>query len=139
LGVERVFFSTIDEARAEGIPKWDLGGPVVGTSEVTYLKVLLNEPQAFVCLEEWPSGSENNWAFWHDEIHLVLDGEAEVTYTLPPNHTKMQSRNCGKGSLYVILAGTRARWSIVSEMPYSHVCFIMPRYEYDKRLLREEL
>jgi hypothetical protein len=138
LGVERVFFSNIDDARRDGIPKWDLGGPIVGTSEITYLKVMLNEPQAFIALEDWPSGSESNWAFWHDEIHLVLDGEAEITYTLPPNHTKVQSRNCGKGSVYIILAGTRARWRVVSETPYSHMCFVMPRYEYDKRLLREE-
>jgi hypothetical protein len=133
-----MFFSNIDEAR-QAIPRLDLGGPLVGSTEVTYLNVMINEPQAFVCAEEWPAGSESNWAFWHDEIHVVLEGEAEIEYTLPPNHMKVQTRTCGKGSVYVILSGTRARWKVLSEVPYSHMCVIMPRYEYDKRLLRGEL
>ena len=134
-----MFFGNFHSLDMDAIEELDLGGPIVGTKERTKLGVLLNEPGAFVCLEDWPSKAESNWAFWHDEIHIVLGGTADLSYTLPPNHVTVRQRSCQEGDTYLILNGTRARWQVTSDEPYRHLCVVMPRYEYDRRLLKDEL
>ena len=134
-----MFFGNYLDINMDVIEDLKLGGPVVGTQEITKLGVLLNEPGAFVCLEDWPSGAESNWAFWHDEIHIILGGSADLSYTLPPNHTTVRQRSCREGDVYLIVNGSRAKWQVTSEDPYRHLCVIMPRYGYDRRLLKDEL
>jgi mannose-6-phosphate isomerase-like protein (cupin superfamily) len=81
--------------------------------------------------EAFPPNTVVNWAFWHDEVHIVTRGKAEVTYTLAPNHRKQVTKTFQAGDTYVIPDGARVRFEIKDE-PYVHICVIMPRFEYSK-------
>jgi mannose-6-phosphate isomerase-like protein (cupin superfamily) len=107
------------------------GGPVPGTEEQFQVQFLINDRRGTVAQEAFPPNSTVNWAFWHDEVHLVIRGEAEVSYTLAPNHRKVVTRRFSEGDTYVIPNGARVQFR-VGEEPYVHVCVIMPRFEYSK-------
>jgi mannose-6-phosphate isomerase-like protein (cupin superfamily) len=108
------------------------GGPVPGTEERFRVQFLVNDPRATIAYEAFDAHSTVNWTFWHDEVHVVMGGEAEVTYTLGPNHRKQVQKRFGTGDAYLIPDGARATFRIVSDEPYLHVCVIMPRFEYSK-------
>lgn len=125
----------LDETKLDDI---ECGGSEVGKKEHFKVKFFVNDPAGSIALESFLPGATVNWAFWHDEVHVVLGGEAEVEYTLPPNHRKVCQARIGKGQAYLILAGTRTKFKIISREPYLHACVIMPRFHYEKRLLKEE-
>ena len=129
---ENVFTVDMDK-----IAPIQLGGPQVGTKETVVLKRLVSDPAGTCSLEDFPAGTECNWAFWHDEVHLVISGSAEITYTLPPSHNNMRKQTTKKGDTYLILNGTRATFKVTSKEPYRHYCVIMPRYRYEKWLLED--
>lgn len=116
----------------------EFGGPIVGNVERFRLKALINVPQALVGIEDFLPGSVVHWAFWHDEVQYIIQGQAEITYTLPPNHRKVNTIVVGKGQTYLVLNGTRATFKILSKEPYTHLFVVMPRYNYDRWLLKEE-
>ncbi len=133
-----MIFCHLDPGELDKVGEMEFGGPVVGEKERFRVKFLVNDRAGSIAIEDFPAGKETRWAFWHDEVHFVLDGEAEISYTLPPNHRKVVTRNTKKGDAYVIVNGTRATFRITSKTPYLHACVIMPRYNFDKWLLREE-
>lgn len=108
------------------------GGPVVGSEERFRVRWLVNDRRASIAYEAFAPGSSVNWAFWHDEVHVITGGEAEVTYTLAPNHRKTVTKVFGEGDVYLIPDGARATFTVTSATPYLHVCVIMPRFEYSK-------
>ena len=110
----------------------EFGGPVVGTTERFKVRFLVNDPRATLGYESFAPHSEVNWSFWHDEVHVITRGTAEVTYTLGPNHRKQVTKTFTAGDTYLIPNGTRARFRVTSDEPYLHVCVIMPRFEYSK-------
>lgn len=109
----------------------EFGGPTVGQTEKFQVQFLLNDPRATLAYESFPEKSTVNWAFWHDEVHVVTGGKAVVTYTLAPNHRKQVTKTFEAGDAYLIPNGARARFEIGDE-PYLHFCVIMPRFEYPK-------
>ena len=115
----------------------ELGGSVVGEKEKVRLRRLINDPAGTVSVEDFLPGSEMRWAFWHDEIHFVLSGRAEISYTLPPSHTNIRKRITEQGDTYLILNGSRLTFKVLSNEPYRHLCVIMPRYHYEKWLLED--
>lgn len=122
----------LDDAALLASDELTFGGPVVGTEERFQVQFLVNDRRATIAYESFAAGSTVNWAFWHDEVHVVTGGEAEVTYTLGPNHRKQVVKRFGAGDAYLIPNGARVRFDIVSEGPYLHVCVIMPRFEFSK-------
>ena len=111
------------------------GGPRVGTTSRMQLQWLVNDPRATICQEAFAPGEEVSWAFWHSEVHIILSGEAEVSYTLPPNHRKVVTRTYGPGDTYLIPDGARLTTKVTSDVPYVHIGVIMPRVWHS----REEL
>lgn len=107
------------------------GGCTVGTEERFKVQFLVNDRRATLAYEAFEAHSTVNWAFWHDEVHVIMRGEAKVTYTLAPNHRKQVTKTFRKGDTYLIPNGARVRFEIGAE-PYLHVCVIMPRFEYSK-------
>lgn len=107
------------------------GGPRVGDEESFQVDFVINDPRAAIAHEAFPPGSTVNWAFWHDEVHIVTRGTAVVTYTLAPNHRKQVMRTYRAGDTYVIPDGARVRFEIGDE-PYVHICVIMPRFDYPR-------
>lgn len=108
------------------------GGPTVGGEERFKVQFLVNDPRATIAYESFEAGSTVNWSFWHDEVHVITRGQAEVTYTLGPNHRKQVTKVFGEGDTYLIPNGARVRFRVISDEPYLHVCVIMPRFEYSK-------
>jgi mannose-6-phosphate isomerase-like protein (cupin superfamily) len=133
-----MFFCTLDEEALAASTEHQFGGPIVGTKERMRTQFLVNDPAGVIAFESFAPGDTVNWAFFHAETHVVLRGEAEITYTLPPNHNKIKTATARAGMAYLILNGTRARFRVTSAEPYVHVCVIMPRYHLEKYLLREE-
>jgi mannose-6-phosphate isomerase-like protein (cupin superfamily) len=107
------------------------GGPRVGDEERFQVEFLLNDPRATIAHEAFLAGTTVNWAFWHDEVHIVTRGTAEVAYTLAPNHRKLVTKTFQAGDTYLIPDGARVRFEIGDE-PYVHICVIMPRFEYSR-------
>lgn len=108
------------------------GGPTIGSEERFQVEFLVNDPRGVICYEAFAAGSTVNWAFWHDEVHVITGGTAQVTYTLPPNHRRTVTKRFTAGDAYLIPNGTRARFAVTEDGPYLHVCVIMPRFEYTK-------
>lgn len=107
------------------------GGPRVGDEESFQVDFVINDPRAAIAHEAFLPGSTVNWAFWHDEVHIVTRGTAVVTYTLAPNHRRQVMRTYRAGDTYVIPDGARVRFEIGDE-PYVHICVIMPRFDYPR-------
>ncbi len=125
----------LDEAGLLASEPQTFGGSVVGQMEEFRVQFLLNDHRATFAYEAFDPESVVNWAFWHDEVHVVTRGTAVVSYTLPPNHRRQVTKTFSAGDAYLIPDGSRVRFEIGDE-PYVHFCVIMPRFEYtrDERL-----
>ncbi len=122
----------LDEESLLGSEPQVFGGPVVGQEEKFQVQFLVNDARGAIAFEAFPAGSTVDWAFWHDEVHVVTRGRAEVTYTLAPNHRKQVKRTVEAGQAYLIPDGARLRFDVDEGEPYVHVCVIMPRFDYTK-------
>lgn len=127
-----MYGASLDDDALAASKELIFGGPVVGTEERFKVQFLVNDRRATLAYESFAPGTTVNWAFWHDEVHVVTKGEAEVTYTLGPNHRKQVTKTFRAGDTYVIPDGARAAFKVVSDEPYLHVCVIMPRFEFSK-------
>jgi mannose-6-phosphate isomerase-like protein (cupin superfamily) len=94
------------------------GGPTVGSEKRVKGQFLVNDRGATLAYEAFAAGSTVNWAFWHDEVHVITRGEAKVTYTLGPNHRKQVTKTFRKGDTYLIPNGARVRFEIGPDEPY---------------------
>ena len=128
----------VNPADLENIEPIVCGGPIVGTTTRFPLKVLINDPRATIGIEDFLPGETIHWSFYHNEVQYILQGEAEITYTLVPNHDKVNTIRIGKGQTCLILNGTRATFKVLSKEPFTHLFVIMPRYEMERWLLKRE-
>ncbi len=119
-----------EEALLASDPKV-FGGSRVGEEERFQVEFLVNDPRGTIALEAFLANSTVNWAFWHDEVHVITRGRAKVTYTLAPNHRKQVQKTFEAGDAYLIPSGARVRFDI-GEEPYIHICVIMPRFDYSR-------
>jgi mannose-6-phosphate isomerase-like protein (cupin superfamily) len=126
-----MFAARLDDEKLLASEELVFGGSVVGTEERFKVQFLVNDRRGTLAYEAFAAGSTVNWAFWHDEVHVITGGEAKVTYTLAPNHRKEVTKTFRKGDTYLIPNGARVRFEVGPE-PYLHVCVIMPRFEYSK-------
>lgn len=133
-----MFVTDVNPAEFEGLEMPEWGGPIIGTTQQFIMKALVNVPQALIGIEDFMPGSTVNWAFWHDEFQYILRGEAEITYTLVPDHSKVNTVRIKAGQCYLILNGTRATFKVLSKEPYTHFWVNMPRYHYDRWILKQE-
>jgi mannose-6-phosphate isomerase-like protein (cupin superfamily) len=124
--------ATLSDEKLLGSEDLVFGGPVVGTEERFKVQFLVNDKRATLAYESFAAGSIVNWAFWHDEVHVIMGGEAKCTYTLGPNHRKQVTKTFRKGDTYLIPNGARVRFEVGTHEPYLHVCVIMPRFEFSK-------
>ena len=77
------------------------------------VQFLVNDRRGTLAYEAFAAGSTVNWAFWHDEVHVITGGEAKVT-SAPPNHRKQVTKTFRKGDTYLIPNGTRARFEVTA-------------------------
>ena len=133
-----MLIANVNPADLDGVEPLVCGGPIVGTTERFPLKIYINDTKATVGVENFLPGDTVHWAFYHDEFQYILQGEAEVSYTLVPNHDKVNTVRIKKGQACLILNGTRATFKVLSKEPYTHLFVIMPRYNMDRWLLKGE-
>ncbi|MFC2031935.1 cupin domain-containing protein [Chloroflexota bacterium] len=112
------------------IAKMDLDAP---QTEVTCLRgtwshgpVVIRE-EALAALENFPAGKTSHWVFSYNEIHYILEGKAEMTYTLAQTrHTKAKTVTIQKGDCYIIPVGADITWEVDPSGPLKKFCAVMP-------------
>lgn len=86
--------------------------------------------EAVAALENFPAGKTTHWVFWVDEVQYILEGKAEVTYTLAATRFTVEKKmTVEKGDVYVIPKGTDIYWKVDPSGPLVKLCVIMPGSE----------
>lgn len=91
-----------------------------------YMHRLLREPAGHLTLEEFRPGEKMMWPFWHDEVHIVVSGRAELSVSSPPALKTVEKFVCEPGDAYLIYRGDLISFEVLSDEPYRHLCVIMP-------------
>ena len=103
-----MIFGKVDHEAMDNSPIVEFGGPKVGTSAGPFrLQTCINVPEAWVVVEDFMPGEEADWAFHYNEVHLILEGKAEITYTLGADSNKIFKAVAEKGDTYLIPCGAR--------------------------------
>ena len=91
------------------------------------------KPEALISLESFAAGRTTRYIFWHNEVHFILAGKAELTYSLPINRFSVEkTMTVEKGDAYFIPCGADIKFT-PSERLY-HLSVSMPgpaRYRSD--------
>ena len=90
------------------------------------IAVYNDEPGATTGVEDFRPGDEVDWSFYHDEVQYIVKGKAEITYSLPPLHTKWYKTVAEEGSIYLIPRGARLKFKVIGKDPYRHLFVVMP-------------
>ena len=79
-----------------------------------------------ITLEEFVPGDIITNVLYHTAIHYVLEGESEITYSMPPFHQKEEKSYAKAGDAYLMYCGERVKWEITSDGPYRYICYTQP-------------
>ena len=64
-------------------------------------------------IEDFPAGSGFFWFFPYDEMHYVVDGEADLTYSLgATSHTLVKKAHIAPGDWYIAPMASRVTWNV---------------------------
>jgi len=74
---------------------------------------VINQPACQVVFEDFLPGADFAWTCWHDEVHFVTHGRAEITYYEPPMFEGSGKILAEPGSLYLVPRGTRMEWTVL--------------------------
>ena len=134
-------YETRDERILDVLPKvhLDPGDPQL---EVGSLRGVWNvnpqviwKPEALVALESFPAGRTTRYIFWHNEVQYIVEGEAELTYSLPITRFSVEKKmTVHKGDAYVIPVGADIQFAVSPDGPLQKLCVAMPgpaRYRPD--------
>lgn len=92
-----------------------------------FMKRLVREPAGHITMEDWaPGATIAPWGFWHEEVHLIVKGKAEMTYSEPPLHRENKTVTIEAGDIYLIRRGDRVSWKIDPKEPCRHLCILLP-------------
>jgi len=77
---------------------------------------------------EFFPGQPWSWTFQCDELHYILQGRAEMTYSLGGTfHTERKTMHIEEGDIYIIPLGARVEWKIdANDPPLRALNVIMP-------------
>jgi len=93
---------------------------------VLWIKRYFREPAGNIAVEDFGSGQTFKWSYWHDEVHYIIKGKAEITFSMPPFHEKEEKVIAETGDAYMIYKGESLTFKVISSEPYRHLCIIMP-------------
>ena len=91
-----------------------------------FMKRFVREPAGHITMEDFAPGVTISWSFWHEEVHYIIKGKAEMTFSEPPLHQNRQTITVEAGDIYLIRRGEYVTWKIGPKEPYRHLCIIMP-------------
>jgi len=118
--VEEGYRTELDVHDLPGDDKFVRFRTVKGTAYGAGFQV--NDDRGFVIVEEFGPGEEITWDFVHDELQLVLSGEAEITYSFAPLHLERKIVRVKAGQFYFIPAGAQLHFKILSKEAYRKFC-----------------
>ena len=77
--------------------------------------------------ENFPAGKTTHFVFWYDEVQYILDGKAELTYTLWQNRFTVEKKmTVEKGDIYIIPKGADIHFKVDPSGPLKKLCVMMP-------------
>jgi len=86
----------------------------------------IDEPAALVVYEDFVAGPEYQWTLWQDQIDVVLEGRAEITYWQPPDQAEAITVIAQAPCVYLLPRGTRVIWKVLGDGPYRHFSIDFP-------------
>lgn len=90
------------------------------------LNSLFSEPAGLVGIQEFLPNEPLDWSFQYSEVQVVLEGECQITFSMPPLHDSKEKIIAKPGDVLFIYAGERALFEVISDQPFRHLCVIMP-------------
>jgi uncharacterized cupin superfamily protein len=91
-----------------------------------FMKRLVREPAGHITMEDFAPGVTISWYFWHEEVHYIVKGKAEMIFSKPPLHQKQDTITIEAGDVYLIHRGEYITWKVEPKDPLRHLCIIMP-------------
>lgn len=119
--------ATPDDAALEAAPREPF--PLVPSSEFRIV-TLIDEPAVQVVYEDWFKDNDVEWVYWLDAVHIVVGGEAEITYWDGPNWEEAKTALAGPGAIFLTPRACRARWRVLSEEPFRRIVLDIPNGGY---------
>lgn len=86
---------------------------------------VIDQPACQVVYEDFFEGADFTWTCWHDEIHYVTGGRAEITCFHPPMFADSETFVAEAGCIYLIPRGTRMDWRVL-EGPFRRFTIDVP-------------
>ena len=77
-----------------------------------YIGDFVPSPDANVGLQGFPAGEIGIWRFWHPEVHYVLRGKAEISYSLPAFHLEKKTMKVEPYDCYVVPRGADLEFKV---------------------------
>lgn len=108
----------------------DLEFPFHPGSKFRAINTGIDEPSTQVNYEDFYKGMDIGWSMPHDEVQVVVSGEAEIEYFLPPLMAESGKVIAKKGSVYLLPQGARIIWRVISDEPFRHLCICYPNPRY---------
>lgn len=119
-------FGTTDRDKLSQLPDAHTGSLVRGQTGRFKVQVALDTPEVLAGLESYAAGDTYSFAYWYDEVHVVISGTAKILYSLPPLHHAIEERLVGPGDTYLIPKGARFWWEIGPDDAFVHQFCVMP-------------
>ena len=91
-----------------------------------FMKRLVKQPAGHITMEDFRPGVTFSWYFWHEEVHYIVKGKAEMTFSEPPLHKNKTTAAIEAGDIYLIRRGEYVTWKIEAKEPLRHLCIVMP-------------
>ena len=86
---------------------------------------VIDQPACQVVYEDFFDGADYMWTCWHDEIHYVTGGRAEITCHQPPMFEESTTFVAEAGCIYLIPRGARMDWRVL-ESPFRRFTIDVP-------------
>jgi hypothetical protein len=86
----------------------------------------IDEPACQIVYEDFVAGPPYQWTVWQDQIDVVTDGRAEITYWEPPDQATPTTIVAQAPCVYLLPRGTRVVWKVVSDGPFRHFSIDFP-------------
>lgn len=112
------------------LPDTVTGSLTLGEKRGCKVQVALNSPAVLAGLESFDADSNYDFAYWYDEVHIVVSGTATIRCTLPPFHQEIEEIRVGPGDMYQIDNGARLWFEIDGEEPFVHYFTVSPNPFY---------
>jgi len=82
---------------------------------------------AFIIMEQFGAGTNLLWMYPFDEYHFIIQGEAEMEYTLAStNNTVKKKAHVGPGDYFITPRGSIVEFKIAPGKPLRRICGLMP-------------